>query len=176
MPNQLTDDQIDYLFQEPEWYAEQAQIGIDGTRPADCLVPPGLKERLMGYVKKLMDFPEDKKDWHPDSDKIMYGLEDYKALNQPLDGIMTKEERCIAFPNIYQHRVQPLELQDPTSLKEWAPRTDLWEEVARKLPQELMDEIDKLVDWPIELEEALAHRLELMRARKFLLAKRTKIC
>lgn len=48
--------------------------------------------------------------------------------------------------------------------------------MARKLPQELVEEIDKLVDWPIELEEALAHRLESMRVRKFLLAKRTRIC
>lgn len=42
--------------------------------------------------------------------KIMYGLEDYGALNQPLDRIVTKEDRCIAFPNIYQHQVQPFDL------------------------------------------------------------------
>ncbi|KAG0349999.1 hypothetical protein BG005_010480 [Podila minutissima] len=105
--------------------------------------------------------------------KIMYGLEDYGALNQPLDRIVTKEDRCIAFPNIYQHQVQPFDLQDPSKpgtrkilvfflvnpettilstthvppqQKEWATTTDLREKVVRKLPQELVDQIHKLVD------------------------------
>ncbi|KAG0350000.1 hypothetical protein BG005_010481 [Podila minutissima] len=86
VPHQLADDQIDYLFLELEWYAEQrlkhvkpgneipTEIGIDGTRRADGLVPPGLKERLMGWVKKLMDVPEDQRDWHPDSNRQVLDL------------------------------------------------------------------------------------------------------
>ncbi|GJJ74741.1 hypothetical protein EMPS_07099 [Entomortierella parvispora] len=46
--------------------------------------------------------------------RIMYGLEDEEALSQPLDGIVTKQDRCIVFPNIYQHQVQPFELVDKT--------------------------------------------------------------
>ncbi|KAF9118480.1 hypothetical protein BGW39_001141, partial [Mortierella sp. 14UC] len=46
--------------------------------------------------------------WH------MYRLFDGDAVVQHLDGIVTKQDRCIVFPNIYQHQVQPFELQDPT--------------------------------------------------------------
>ncbi|KAG0083103.1 hypothetical protein BGZ92_011076 [Podila epicladia] len=126
--------------------------------------------------------------------RIMFGLEDEQALIQYLDGIVTKEDRCIAFPNIFQHQVQPFELADPTKpgtrkilvfflvnpeapvlsttnvppqQKAWAPMKDLMLEAARKLPTELMQEIDRLVDWPIEMEEALSHRLELMNERKY---------
>ena len=28
--------------------------------------------------------------------------------------MVTKQDRCIAFPNIYQHKVSPFKLQDPT--------------------------------------------------------------
>ncbi|KAG0332610.1 hypothetical protein BG004_001173 [Podila humilis] len=126
--------------------------------------------------------------------KIMYGLENEGALNQRLDGIITKEDRCIAFPNIYQHQVQPFELLDPTQpgtrkilvfflinpetavlstthvppqQKDWVPTTGLMEEVERRLPLELVEEIEKLVDWPISMEEAKEHRLELMEERKY---------
>lgn len=44
----------------------------------------------------------------------MYGLWDENAMVQPLDGINTKQDRCIVFPNIYQHQVQPFELEDKT--------------------------------------------------------------
>ncbi|KAG0016636.1 hypothetical protein BGZ82_000991 [Podila clonocystis] len=91
--------------------------------------------------------------------KIMYGLKEYKAMDQPLHGIAAKEDRCIAFPHIYQHQVRLLShgiqtrqttILSPTNIppqqKEWAPRTDLQEEVVRRLPQELVDQIDKPVD------------------------------
>ncbi|KAF9336148.1 hypothetical protein BG006_009559 [Podila minutissima] len=124
--------------------------------------------------------------------RIMFGLEDEQALIQYLDGIVTKEDRCIAFPNIFQHQVQPFELADPTKpgtrkilvfflvnpeapvlsttnvpplQKAWAPMKDLMLEAALKLPTELVQEIDRLADWPIEMEEALAHRLDLMNER-----------
>lgn len=44
----------------------------------------------------------------------MYRLCDGDAVVQRPDGIITKQDRCIVFPNIYQHQVQPFELQDPT--------------------------------------------------------------
>jgi len=31
-------------------------------------------------------------------------------LNQPLIAIVTQEDRCIAFPNIFQHKVEPFSL------------------------------------------------------------------
>ena len=33
---------------------------------------------------------------------------------QDIGDVITKDQRCVAFPNLYQHRVQPFELQDPT--------------------------------------------------------------
>ena len=33
---------------------------------------------------------------------------------QDIGDVIAKDQRCVAFPNLYQHRVQPFELQDPT--------------------------------------------------------------
>ncbi|MFD8223090.1 DUF4246 domain-containing protein [Streptomyces massasporeus] len=44
----------------------------------------------------------------------VYGLEDEDALNQMLGSASTPAGRCLAFPNILQHRVEPFRLVDPT--------------------------------------------------------------
>ncbi|PRH78446.1 DUF4246 domain-containing protein [Streptomyces solincola] len=44
----------------------------------------------------------------------VYGLEDADALNQPLGSAPTPAGRCLAFPNILQHRVDSFRLVDPT--------------------------------------------------------------
>ncbi|MVU83485.1 DUF4246 family protein [Nocardia sp. ET3-3] len=44
----------------------------------------------------------------------VYGLEDEDALNQLLGSVPTHADRCLAFPNILQHRVSPFRLADPT--------------------------------------------------------------
>ncbi|KAG0219175.1 hypothetical protein B0O80DRAFT_533492 [Mortierella sp. GBAus27b] len=125
---------------------------------------------------------------------IMYGLGDQEALNQNLGGIVTKQDRCIAFPNIYQHQVQPFELEDPTKAgsrsilvfflvdpetpilstthvppqqKDWDTPRGVMLAALEKLPPELVMKIHQLVDWPIGLEEAKEHRLELMKERKY---------
>ncbi|OCH84948.1 hypothetical protein OBBRIDRAFT_740722, partial [Obba rivulosa] len=48
--------------------------------------------------------------------KTAYGIieGDGGLLNQPLGSVATKEDLCLAFPNIYQHRIEPFELADPT--------------------------------------------------------------
>ena len=33
---------------------------------------------------------------------------------QDIGDVITKTNRCVAFPNLYQHRVQPFRLEDPT--------------------------------------------------------------
>jgi hypothetical protein len=126
--------------------------------------------------------------------RIMYGLEDEEPLIQHLDGIITKQDRCIAFPNIYQHQVQPFELADPTKAgsrsilvfflvdpeipvlstthvppqqKDWEIPKELMLQVMKRLPPELVVEIERMVDWPITLAEAKKHREELMKERKF---------
>ncbi|MEV6247245.1 DUF4246 domain-containing protein [Streptomyces sp. NPDC051742] len=44
----------------------------------------------------------------------VYGLEDEDALNQVLGSASTPEGRCLAFPNVLQHRVGSFRLADPT--------------------------------------------------------------
>ncbi|MEU1321082.1 DUF4246 family protein [Streptomyces tibetensis] len=44
----------------------------------------------------------------------VYGLEDEDALNQMLGSASTPAGRCLAFPNILQHRVSSFRLMDPT--------------------------------------------------------------
>lgn len=44
----------------------------------------------------------------------VYGLEDEDALNQMLGSTSTPAGRCLAFPNILQHRVGSFRLVDPT--------------------------------------------------------------
>ncbi|KOG56715.1 hypothetical protein ADK75_07055 [Streptomyces virginiae] len=44
----------------------------------------------------------------------VYGLEDEDALNQRLGSAATPAGRCLAFPNILQHRVGSFRLADPT--------------------------------------------------------------
>ncbi|WP_328431777.1 MULTISPECIES: DUF4246 domain-containing protein [unclassified Streptomyces] len=44
----------------------------------------------------------------------VYGLEDEDALNQMLGSTSTPAGRCLAFPNILQHRVDSFRLTDPT--------------------------------------------------------------
>lgn len=43
----------------------------------------------------------------------VYGLEDEDALNQVLGSVSTPAGRCLAFPNVLQHRVGPFRLEDP---------------------------------------------------------------
>ncbi|WP_344497329.1 DUF4246 domain-containing protein [Streptomyces enissocaesilis] len=44
----------------------------------------------------------------------IYGLEDEDALSQVLGSTSTPEGRCLAFPNVLQHRVGSFRLTDPT--------------------------------------------------------------
>jgi hypothetical protein len=44
----------------------------------------------------------------------VYGLRDEDALNQMLGSASTPEGRCLAFPNVLQHRVGSFRLADPT--------------------------------------------------------------
>ncbi|KAF9920766.1 hypothetical protein FBU30_009292 [Linnemannia zychae] len=131
---------------------------------------------------------DDRGVWH------MYNLADSDALVQFLDGVTTKQDRCLVFPNIYQHQVQPFELKDatkpgtrkilvfflinpkepilsttkvPPQQKDWTT-SDSMQIIAQKLPPELVCEVDILLDWPMTLEEAKKHREKLMKERKFL--------
>lgn len=99
----------------------------------------------------------------------VYGLEDEDALNQMLGSAPTPEGRCLAFPNILQHRVSPFRLADSTRPGH-----------RKILAFFLVDPSEQLVStsdvppqqpWAgtstMTLEQAREYREQLMRERKF---------
>jgi hypothetical protein len=126
--------------------------------------------------------------------RAIFGLEDEQALNQPLGDVITCEDRCIAFPNLFQHRVQPFQLIDPTkpgyrkilvfflvdptqsilSTANVPPQQRSWflehlhaTPPFNKLPIELVTNVLEFSNWPMSLEEARAAREALMTERKY---------
>lgn len=102
----------------------------------------------------------------------VYGLEDEDALNQALGSASTPAGRCLAFPNILQHRVGSFRLADPTRPG-----------YRKILAFFLVDPSEKIVStsdvppqqpWSdtstMTLEQAKNYREELMQERKFFVA------
>ena len=106
---------------------------------------------------------------------------------------MTREGRLLAFPNVFQHRVAPFRLEDPSEphRKILAPflvdphcrifstanvppqQKNWWSPEIRDsgalagTPKEVVDQIvEEVDDFPISLEEAKGLRLKLMDERK----------
>ncbi|MFF5480866.1 DUF4246 domain-containing protein [Streptomyces sp. NPDC012935] len=99
----------------------------------------------------------------------VYGLEDEDALNQILGSASTPAGRCLAFPNILQHRVGSFRLTDPTRPGR-----------RKILAFFLVDPSEKIVStsdvppqqpWSgtstMTLEQAKSYREQLMQERKF---------
>ncbi|MFJ5136488.1 DUF4246 domain-containing protein [Streptomyces sp. NPDC088707] len=71
-----------------------------------------ITESRLGF-RAALDDPE----YEQNDDNGMrdvYGLEDEDALNQVLGSASTPAGRCLAFPNVLQHRVGSFRLADPT--------------------------------------------------------------
>ena len=110
---------------------------------------------------------------------------------QEVGKVITKEDRCIAFPNLYQHLVSPFRLADPTkpghrkilvfflvdphfaipSASVVAPQQAQWKQRAiagtklwDRLPVELQDIVADDAGM-LTLEQAKAYREELMSER-----------
>ena len=134
--------------------------------------------------------------------ETVYGLVDDLPLNQPLGSVITKEDRCIAFPNIYQHRVAPFELQDPTkigyrkilvfflvdpsfrilSTAHVPPQQSHWyTDLIRPippfncLPSIVVDKIMNYVDFPMTMTQAKQHREKLMNERKYFISQNNEL-
>ncbi|CAF3289403.1 unnamed protein product [Rotaria sp. Silwood2] len=132
----------------------------------------------------------------------VYGLNDRAPLNQMLGEIITKENRCIAFPNIYQHRVAPFELKDPTqsgqrkilvfflvdptirilSTANVPPQQSHWlVDIVRSippfnsLPSIVVDRIMRYVDFPMSMSRAKQHREKLMNERKYFISQNNEL-
>ena len=125
--------------------------------------------------------------------EAVYGLFNEEALNQELGGITAISQKCVTFPNIYQHQVSPFQLMDVTkpgkrkilvfflvdpnrpilSTSVVPPQQKSWfsKEVTKSeslpIPDEIREKVVGYLDWPMTTEEAAAHRLELMEERKY---------
>ncbi|MFF3885691.1 DUF4246 domain-containing protein [Streptomyces sp. NPDC001914] len=99
----------------------------------------------------------------------VYGLEDEDALNQVLGSAATPAGRCLAFPNILQHRVGSFRLADDTRpgyrkilaffLVDPSERIVSTSDVAPQQPWSATS--------TMTLEQARNYREQLMRERKF---------
>ncbi|KAI0750435.1 hypothetical protein C8Q74DRAFT_1211997 [Fomes fomentarius] len=124
---------------------------------------------------------------------VAYGFGRDHELNQELGHIVAEENKCIAFPNVYQHYVDAFELADPSrpgyrkilafflvnpdtpilSTKEVPPQQEDWvlqeleaAHALRKLPPELFDIVTGYVKGSvISRKEAEEHRARLMEER-----------
>nr|XP_023030489.1 uncharacterized protein LOC111518306 [Leptinotarsa decemlineata]XP_023030490.1 uncharacterized protein LOC111518306 [Leptinotarsa decemlineata]XP_023030491.1 uncharacterized protein LOC111518306 [Leptinotarsa decemlineata]XP_023030492.1 uncharacterized protein LOC111518306 [Leptinotarsa decemlineata] len=110
--------------------------------------------------------------------KEFYGLEDGDPLSQEIGSIVCGEDCCIAFPNIYQHRVGPFELVDKTknghrkilvfflvdpnkrilSTKHVAPQQRSWIESENR---------ESNLKFTMSFDDARMYREKLMLTRKF---------
>ena len=124
----------------------------------------------------------------------VWGLENERSLVQSMGAVVTCDGRCLAFPNVVQHRVSPFSLLDggreghrsilvfflvdPTqrvlSTARVPPQQAHWQqrEWAEALSgavevRELQGLTLSYVGWPMGDEEARQHREALMRERKF---------
>ena len=124
----------------------------------------------------------------------LYGVQQDGPKVQEIGRILTREGRLLAFPNVFQHRVAPFKLEDPSrsghrkilalflidphcrvistanvppQQKEWWSPNIRHNQRFAELPTEITDKIvEDVEDFPISLEEAKELRLELMEERK----------
>jgi hypothetical protein len=126
--------------------------------------------------------------------KVVYGLENDCTLNQDRGAVLTREDRCICFPNTMQHRVAPFKLADPNkpgnrkiivfflvdpsvripSTLHIAPQQKSWYlpiirqiGLLNKLPDEIFYQIIEFVGFPMSLKRAKEFREDLMKERKY---------
>ncbi|HEY9329669.1 MAG TPA: DUF4246 domain-containing protein [Streptomyces sp.] len=99
----------------------------------------------------------------------VYGLEDEDALNQALGSASTPAGRCLAFPNILQHRVGSFRLTDPTRAGHRKILAFFLVDPSQRIvstsdvpPQQPWSDTSTMT-----LEQAKGFREQLMRERKF---------
>ncbi len=128
----------------------------------------------------------------------IYGLRDEASLNQQLGAVITKEDRCIAFPNVLQHKVAPFRLKDkskpghrkilvfflvdpalrvlstasvPPQQRSWMLDIVQRDMSSLQLPPEITAKVMDHVAWPMSLADAKRYREELMKERKYFISK-----
>ncbi|MGX1808460.1 DUF4246 domain-containing protein [Nocardia sp. NPDC055321] len=128
-----------------------------------------ITESCLGF-RAALDDPEYQQN-DDDGVRAIYGLEDEDKLNQFLGSVPTDSGRCVAFPNILQHRVAPFSLTDPTRpghrkilaffLVDPTHRVTSTADVP---PQQPWSPASTMT-----LDQAVAFRDELMKERKFII-------
>jgi hypothetical protein len=116
--------------------------------------------------------------------RTVYGLNDEMPLNQRIGDVVTQENRCIVFPNIYQHCVAPFHLEDSTkpgvrkilvfflvdpslriiSTANVPPQQSHWYTAQSESKYSLRNHVK------MTMKEAKEHRESLMKERKFFIA------
>lgn len=103
---------------------------------------------------------------------IVYGLKDEGPLNQDLGYVITQADRCISFPNIYQHKVEPFTLIDPSKPGHRKILVFFLVDPNKRIlstanvpPQQI-----SWLGQGITLDEAHKYREDLMKERKFFIA------
>ncbi|KAL1677544.1 hypothetical protein EV122DRAFT_279019 [Schizophyllum commune] len=114
----------------------------------------------------------------------LYRLERDKPCVQEIGSIPTKKGRCIAFPNLFQHKVSPFKLVDPTkpgvrkiivfflvdptrripSATDVAPQQEEW--LKNTLHTAKADDSSRLSTMPLELLDAQADLVEGIMTKK----------
>lgn len=123
----------------------------------------------------------------------IYGINDF-ASRQVLGEVWTREDRLVVFPNVFQHRVCPFKLAQPSKpghvkvlalflvdpnitipstanippqQRDWWARQINKDKPLDKLPQELADLVlDEVPDFPLTMEQAKEVRDDLREDRK----------
>ncbi|KAG8729358.1 hypothetical protein FRC12_021032 [Ceratobasidium sp. 428] len=126
--------------------------------------------------------------------RLTWGISRDDPCVNELGAVVTCQDRAIAFPNIYQHKVSPFKLKDKSkpghrkivalflvdpaihrpSTTRVPPQQQEWKSAAllsnktlgATLAPEIIDRVNSLVEGAMTLKEAKDYRLELMNERK----------
>ncbi|MER6672839.1 DUF4246 domain-containing protein [Streptomyces sp. NPDC000983] len=126
-----------------------------------------ITESRLGFRAALDDPDYEQND--DDGVREVYGLENEDALNQVLGSVPTPAGRCLAFPNVLQHRVGSFRLADPARPGHRKILAFFLVDPSQTIvstsdvpPQQPWSDTSTMT-----LEEAKGYREQLMRERKF---------
>lgn len=152
---------------------------LEGTK-SEAIVATGIyyysMENITRSVLKFREAVDDPPYEQDDREGVyqIFGLENEGKLNQKRGSLIAREGRCVAFPNVFQHKVAPFELEDRTkkghrkilvfflidpmkrviSTRNVEPQNPIWD--------------DRPADrFTMTLDEAKQYREDLMSERKY---------
>ncbi|MER5480613.1 DUF4246 domain-containing protein [Streptomyces sp. NPDC002734] len=119
--------------------------------------------------RTALDEPEEYEQSDDDGMNEVYGLENASPLNQELGSASTPAGRCLAFPNVLQHRVAPFRLADPARPGHRKILAFFLVDPSQRIVS--TSDVPPQQPWAdtstMTLEQARQYREELMKERKF---------